>query len=142
MARVNPAGQWLDMLPEVAEAQATGGGMFGAVHRQRAAREEQEEAARQRWMALALRRGPRATPAERDRLAPAEHGAYAEYRTMERPVYGAVEQLALIPSYEIAKKLGLLRALGLADENTSPPSLDSMAEGYRGVGRGIKNLFN
>jgi len=41
MARVNPAGQWLDMLPEVAEAQATGGGMFGpAIRRSRAAQAE------------------------------------------------------------------------------------------------------
>jgi hypothetical protein len=38
MARVNPAGQWLDMLPRVAEAQAAGGGMFGpAIQRRRQA---------------------------------------------------------------------------------------------------------
>ena len=83
-------------------------------------------------MALLLRRED-APLEESHALAPAEHGAYSELRVRERPLWGPVEQLAAIPGYTAAKAIGLMR-----DERTSPPSLDEMAEAYRGVGRGMK----
>jgi len=64
-------------------------------------------------------------------LGPREHGAYAEMRVRENPVFGLVEQLAAIPGYTAAKYAGLMGG-------RSKPSLDEMAEGYRGVGRALK----
>jgi len=132
----HPAGDWLGLLPQLGQAQATSGGIYGAAERAGAADEAEFQAARQRWADL-LRQRNFGGLEQSNALGPAEHGAYSEMRVREHPVFGTVEQLALIPAYEATKASGLLGLLGLADETTSPPSLDSMAEGYRGVGRGL-----
>lgn len=67
-------------------------------------------------------------------LGPREHGAYAEMRVDDYPVYGVLEQLLAIPAYTAAKKLGIMGG-------RSQPSIDEMAEAYRGVGRGIRRNF-
>lgn len=63
-------------------------------------------------------------------LGPKEHGAYAELRVRDNPILGPVEQLGAIPGYTAAKLLGLM-------VGRSPPSIDEMAEAYRGLGRGV-----
>lgn len=127
----HPAGDWLGLLPQI-DASARAGPGFLRPNEP----DPEYEAARQRWADL-LRQRNFGGLEQSNALGPAEHGAYSEMRVREHPVFGTVEQLALIPAYEAAKASGLLGLLGLADETTSPPSLDSMAEGYRGVGRGL-----
>ena len=74
------------------------------------------------------------TQEEMNRLAAEEHSKYAEFRVTDRPVLGFLEQLFGIPAWTLAKKFGIL-------DGRSDSSLDEMAEGYRGLGRGIQNTF-
>jgi hypothetical protein len=80
--------------------------------------------------ALNARRGV-ADQEEQNRLAGIEHGLYAESRARENPLYGPLESLFTVPGYSWSKASGLL-------SGRSDPSLDQMAEGYRGMGRGIE----
>lgn len=135
----HPMAGYLERFPELQRSQAVGGGLFGAAERYEsplfARHDEQVSAARDRWRELVFARD-RATMAENQALGPREHGAYSEFRTLEKPIYGAIEQLLAIPAYTGAKTLGFL-----TDERTTPPSLDEMAEGYRGVGRGLGRML-
>lgn len=70
-----------------------------------------------------------------EHLAPIEHGAFAERFTLEHPLYAPFSLLAAIPGYQLAKLLGFR-----GNEGTGP-SLAAMAEGYRGLGRGVKTLI-
>lgn len=63
-------------------------------------------------------------------LGPKEHGAYAEFRVRDKPIYGLLEQMLAIPGYTAAKSAGLM-------EGWSKPGIDEMAEAYRGLGRGL-----
>lgn len=81
-----------------------------------------------RWRELLAQR--REPGAEQEVLGPFEHGAYAESRVREHPLYGVVEQLGAVPGYTLAKALRL-------QSGRSPASVDEMAEGYRGIGRGV-----
>ena len=82
-----------------------------------------------RWRALLMAREG-ASPEMQAVLGPLEHGAYSEMRVRDRPFLGPVEQLLAIPGYTLAKRLGLMGG-------RSPAGLDEMAEGYRGLGRGL-----
>lgn len=66
-------------------------------------------------------------------LGPREHGAFAESVVSENPLM-AVPLLFATPAYSVAKELGLLKT-------RSPASLDEVAEGYRGIGRGLMRWF-
>ena len=80
-----------------------------------------------RWMDLVAQRNePGANQAQ---LGPREHGAYMEHLVAGNPLW-AIPALGMIPGYEAAKAMGML-------SGRSPPSLDSMAEGYRGMWRGL-----
>lgn len=133
---LNPFGAYSGLRDQLGPAQAVGGGLLGTIGRAQDAGREEWAPERDRWRELLRQRNMGGLETSHA-LAPAEHGAYAEMRTRERPLLGPVEQLALIPAYEGAKATGLLDLLGLQDDTTSPPSLESMAEGYRGVGRGV-----
>lgn len=90
--------------------------------------EFRDKEAYDRWRSLLYER--RGEGANQEYLGPKEHGAFAESRVREHPIYGPIEQLALIPGYTLSK---LLRARS----GRSSASIDEMAEGYRGVGRGM-----
>lgn len=94
-----------------------------------AGRQADDQEAFERWAAL-LRERQGAPAARQAALGPREHGAYAELRVRDRPILGPIEQLLAIPGYTAAKGLGLMRG-------RSGASVDEMAEGYRGVGRGV-----
>lgn len=90
-------------------------------------------ASKDRWQEL-YRQREKATKEEQAVLGPREHGAWAEFRVIDNPVYGPIEQLFAIPGYTAAKAVGLLGG-------RSPASVDELAEAYKGMGRGlISNL--
>ena len=67
-------------------------------------------------------------------LAPFEHQAFAREWTRENPLL-AVPSLGVgIPLYQILKSLNILPQ----DQNTTPPSLDQLFAGYRGMFQGLK----
>lgn len=68
------------------------------------------------------------------RPAGIEHRAFARHTVNDRPLLGVPTMLASIPAYNGAKAVGLL-------EGGSEPSLNSMAQAYRGVGEGVADLF-
>ena len=114
--------------------QAEDPGIWGAI-REYEAGQGDELAAKDRWREYVYARDR--LPVEQAKaLGPAEHGAYAEYRVLSEPLLGTIEQLGAIPAYTGAKSLGLMM-----DERTSPPSLDEMAEGYRGMGRAWSQML-
>ena len=90
-----------------------------------------------RWRdSLMAREG---APAEaQETLGPIEHGLYAESRVREHPIWGPIEQLAAVPGYTAVKKAK--ETAGIRDTR-SRPSVHEMAEGYRGIGRGMAANF-
>ena len=70
--------------------------------------------------------------ADQAKLGPVEHGAWAEYDARKNPITGPLNLLWMVPAYEAAKAAGLR-------SGRSPASLDSMAEGYRGMWRGVEH---
>lgn len=89
----------------------------------------EQMAAFARWRDLLMQRQG-AAPEAQARLGPREHGAYSELRVLDNPLLGPLEQLFAIPGYTLAKQLGVVGG-------RSPAGLDEMAEGYRGLGRGL-----
>jgi len=67
-----------------------------------------------------------------NKLAAKDRGFYAESEVGNNPLNAAL-LLAEIPAYAAYKKL--------TGEGRSVPSLDTMAEGYRGIGRGLKGQY-
>lgn len=63
-------------------------------------------------------------------LAPFEHQAFAREWTRENPL-NALSLLPAIPGYQLYKLLGL-------DKEATPPSLDQLFGGYRGLIEGLR----
>lgn len=80
---------------------------------------------------LSMRAG--APPEEQASIAPYEHGAYAREWTQDNPMKAAVAMPLMIPGYTAAKAMGLMEQ----DENSTPPSLAEMREGFKGFGNGM-----
>lgn len=68
-------------------------------------------------------------------LAPYEHRAFAREWTIENPFVAIPSLLASIPAYTAGKALGLIKG------NSTPASLDQLAEGYRGLGEGVGTVL-
>lgn len=83
-----------------------------------------------RWRRLLEQRWAAGPEGGQEKLGPLEHGAFAESFVREHPLLGPASMLAAIPAYDAAKATGLV-------EGWTPASVDSLAEGYRGVGRGV-----
>lgn len=90
-----------------------------------------------RWQdALAARREP---GADQSVVGPAEHGAYAELLTRERPFLGPLSLYYMIPGYQALKLAKHLT--GRTGPQTSPPSISAPLQAYAGIGRGtIANM--
>ena len=89
----------------------------------------------QRWLNLWRQREADPSNVEMQRhLGPLEHGAWAEMMVSQNPLW-SLSLLGAIPGYTAGKALGLL------GPTWSPASVDEMAEGYRGVGRGLLSYF-
>ncbi len=80
--------------------------------------------------ALSLRRGV-TNQQEQNALALNEHRAYAKSRVRENPLYGLIEQAALVPGYTLAKALRLV-------SGRSDPSLAEIGAGYAGIAQGTE----
>lgn len=93
-------------------------------------RSRRDPQAYERWRELYMKREEMGPEADHSKIAPLEHGAYAESRVREQPILGPIEQLLAIPGYNMARALGLM-------DTWSPVTLDDMAESYRGLGRGV-----
>ena len=77
-------------------------------------------------------------------LAPYEHQAFAREWTQEAPYIAPLALAAATPAYYLAKQpmfSGLSSRLGLVGPDASPPSLEQVLRGYRGIGQGLRNLF-
>jgi len=70
-------------------------------------------------------------------LAATEHRNFSRAYINENPLLGPAAMLAAVPAYDIAKWVG---ALGEGSPNRSDPSINSMAEGYRGIGDGLSDI--
>ena len=68
-------------------------------------------------------------------LAPYEHAAFAREWTMENPAVAVPSLAVSIPGYSLAK------LLGYGNERTTPASLAEIAQGYKGMGRGLMALM-
>lgn len=71
---------------------------------------------------------------QQNKVAPYEHRAFAREAVAENPAMAASLAVA-IPLYSAAKALGLSKA-------RSGASLDEMAQGYTGIGEGLKRFWN
>ena len=90
-----------------------------------------QEDAWRRWLELYRQRNQ--PGASQEHLGPLEHGAFAESMVSRNPLW-SVPLLFATPAYSAAKHAGLL-------QTRSPASVDEMAEGYRGIGRGLLSYF-
>lgn len=94
-----------------------------------------DEVRYQRLLADRLRKsgrmGEEEWQARQNELAGKDRRYFAELATSKNPL-AAIPLLAAIPGDYVAKKLGLL-------DGRSEPTLDSLAEGYRGMGQGLAN---
>ncbi len=84
-----------------------------------------------RWLSLVSARNE--PGANQSVLGPLEHGAWAAYQTHKNPLM-ALPLMYMIPGYEAAKAVGLM-------SGRNPASLDSLAEGYRGMWRGLLERY-
>lgn len=78
-------------------------------------------------------------------LAPYEHQAFAREFTQDHPIMGPLALSAAVPVYQVAKFPGIINLsqhFGLVGPNATPPSLDQLIHGYRGIGQGIYNNLN
>lgn len=66
-------------------------------------------------------------------LGPLEHAAFAREWTMENPLVAVPSLAVSIPGYSLAKLFGKRARTGA--------SLNEMAQGYRGVGKGLAALM-
>lgn len=71
--------------------------------------------------------------ANQEVLAPQEHRAFAREWVQDNPVLALPSLTFAIPAYAAAKSLGLIGA-------RTKPSLNQMAESYRGMWDGLKSL--
>lgn len=74
------------------------------------------------------------------RLAPFEHQAFAREFTTEHPLLAGASLSFAIPAYAAGKVLnldGLMNHLTGDTGPTTPPSLDQIIQGYRGIGQGL-----
>lgn len=94
------------------------------------AKELRDPAARRRAQEAYRAREGVNDQATQNRLGALEHGAWAESRVREQPLLGVAELLGAIPAYTLAKALRL-------QGGRSEPGLDELAEGYKGLGRGL-----
>jgi len=132
----HPLAGYLSTLGTPAASMATpsGGGTatrYNALMQEQPAGQQdmRDPEAYERWRQLLMARYQQG--ANQQRLGPREHGAFAESMAREHPVLGPLSMLAAIPAYNAAKGAGLI-------EGWFDPSVDAMAEGYRGIGRGVK----
>ena len=88
---------------------------------------DQQGDAWRRW--LDLYRARNQPGASQEHLGPLEHGAFSQSLVAQNPLW-SVPLLFATPVYSAAKSMGLL-------QTRSPASVDEMAEGYRGIGRGL-----
>ena len=89
-----------------------------------------DEEAFQRWAMLQnARRAAGPDRRVQNILGPIEHGAFAETFVRNNPVLGPLSMLGAIPAYELKK-------LAVGGE-WSDPSLESMMQGFKGLGRGV-----
>ena len=80
-------------------------------------------------------------PELQKKLAPLEHGAYAEGAVLDDPLNAATLAIAT-PAYYLAKQPGLIKLsqmLGMVGDDATPADLDQVKEAYRGIGRGLQN---
>lgn len=68
-------------------------------------------------------------------LSPEEHEAFARLYTYENPILGLLGLPLMIPAYQAAKAGGYKE--GFAPEY----AMAQMAGGYRGLGRGLLDVF-
>lgn len=73
-------------------------------------------------------------------LAPYEHQAFAREWTKEQPALAIPSLSVGIPLQYVAKTVGLMPKM--SDAPQSPPSLDQVVQGYRGIGQGVSGLFS
>lgn len=78
------------------------------------------------------------TDPRQHQLGPLEHGAFARQWTRDNPFLAVPSLLGAIPAYTGYKTLAQLLGQPVA---RSKPSLDEMAEGYRGMWLGLRDLF-
>ena len=89
-----------------------------------------------------MREKARGTP-EFQRLAPAEHGAFAREWTQEMPWLAAPSLAVAAPLYYAAKQrplIELAQKLGLVGPDATPASLEQLLASYRGIGQGLAQL--
>lgn len=65
-------------------------------------------------------------------LAPLEHAAFAREWTRENPLVAVPALAVSIPGYSVAKAVGLTSA-------RTPGNISEVLEGFRGVGRGLRD---
>lgn len=92
-----------------------------------------DELSQMSWDDLQMLRYGTKDPALQEHLAPFEHRAYMREYATENPEALLVAPF-LPPGYAAAKLVGALRG-------RTGPSLDQMAEGYRGAGDAIDNIL-
>ncbi len=63
-----------------------------------------------------------------------DHRAFARHTVNEHPILGAPAMVASIPAYSGAKSLGIM-------EGGSNPDMNTMAQAYRGVADGLKDIL-
>lgn len=73
-------------------------------------------------------------------LAPYEHQAFAREWTRESPAIAIPSLTAAIPLQYAAKRMGLMPQM--SDAPLSPPSINQVTQGFRGIGQGITGLFS
>lgn len=86
-----------------------------------------------------MREKAKGTP-DFERLAPAEHGAFAREWTKDQPWLAAPSLAVAAPLYYAAKQkpfVDIAKSLGLVGQDATPASLDQLLASYRGIGQGL-----
>lgn len=74
------------------------------------------------------------------KVAPFEHRAWAREEVAQNPLM-ALPYAAMIPGYQAAKMVGLLKSDD-PQHPTTPPSWEQMKQGFTGVGEGLLGWLN
>lgn len=79
-------------------------------------------------------------PQVQSQIAPYEHQAFyreqAQQHPLEAPFYPAIEA-----AYQGAKGLGIMKALGQTDNQTTPASMEQIVRSWQGTREGLMNYL-
>ncbi len=89
-----------------------------------------DDLTRKSWQELLALRGSNPDPEVQRQIAPYEHRAYARETVADSPVLGTAQMVMGIPTYQLIK--------ALRGGSRTPPSLDQVTQGYKGVWEGLR----